>query len=127
MAKVTQYGSPFDSWLLVKATTDGHSMKKDDWGLVQINDPTFIWKETPIKNPEKIDTEIECEEFDLWIDKFNKFTDEFKLLDDRSDAKSYYNLIKAAIDKGYKIEDNFEYWLFDYLGKFLETAVAVPF
>lgn len=50
-AKTVLYGELLTGWYLVRATQDGLYMKKDEWGLVECNDPTFSFMTTPVIDP----------------------------------------------------------------------------
>jgi len=63
-------------YYLSRATRDGLWMEDGDWGLVECNDPTFIFQTTPVKDPQHgmSDEQINAlpkEEFG----KFDEFVD----------------------------------------------------
>lgn len=52
-AKTKNYGEIAPHWWLIQATEEGHTMKPGDFGLVECNDPDFVWPGSivPIKDP----------------------------------------------------------------------------
>jgi len=50
-AAVDIWPIPLEGWLLIRATRTGLSMEEGDWGLVECNDPDFIWSLTPTPEP----------------------------------------------------------------------------
>jgi hypothetical protein len=59
---------------LCRATRDGMWMKAGDWGIVECNDPAFIFQTTPTKDPEAgmSDEQIEALPKEAWV-KFDEF------------------------------------------------------
>jgi hypothetical protein len=123
----------FSEYYLVRATVDGSEMKKDDWGLVQINDPDFIFSTTPWPNPffhltvEEHDnlSEDEGKILDAWFDDVDKFAGE--LVDSTRHVGNkqwrFEALVKlgmAAHKVGYVAEGHrLPEWMFQYLGELL--------
>jgi len=46
------YGQVFGDWQLIRARRDGNEMKVGDWGLVLVNDPSFVWQTSPMISDE---------------------------------------------------------------------------
>lgn len=94
---------------LYRATKDGGRLKSGDYGLVECNDPSFIFNVVPEAEPnEENDSWIE------WAGKANAFEDQ--LLDSTTDFKGVYRLIRGCYENGYKDEDgHVGMWLFNYL------------
>lgn len=121
-AKTVDYGSPLPGWYLVRATVDGWFMKKDQWGLVRQNDPDFCWNPTPIPDPYKgLDEDDDCN-LSRFLDKdFLKGYEEF-WPELQASPKAGYELIVACEKSGYEQKSgSVEYWLFDYLGRYLQN------
>lgn len=75
-AACDEYGQDtfIPGFYLSRATRDGLWMKTGDWGIVESNDPSFIFQTTPIKDPEAGMTDEQIEA--LPKEAFEKF-DEF--------------------------------------------------
>jgi len=41
------YGEVFKDWHLIRARRKGSYMEVGEWGLVKINDPSWVWKSDP--------------------------------------------------------------------------------
>ena len=105
-------------FFLVRATQDGSVMKSGDFGLVEQNDPTFIFSQKPELIPGPRDTFANTEDFFNWLERAKDFKEQ--LANSMSDLKGAYYLIKACYDAGYKDENGcVEYWLFEYLAPFV--------
>lgn len=95
---------------LYKANQDGGRLKSGNYGLVECNDPSFIFSVTPEREPNECEGDSWCK----WVDKVNIFEDQ--LLDSVTDFKGVYRLIRGCYEIGYKDEDGrIGIWLFNYL------------
>jgi len=100
-----EFGEVFPGFWLMRARRDGDSWKKGQWGLVECNDPTYVWYSTP-GSTEK-----------LW-----DYPDEFPQAFD-ADPVSGYRLVKAAMTKGYDPDEGgFMPWLWAYLSEYIQMA-----
>lgn len=115
IVKADSYLTPIPGWSLIRATVDGSLMKAGDWGLVQANDPTYVWGVAPWPEPpEDANQNI----LDQWFDDAENFG---KCLVGEY-PETGYRLIKACIEVGYDIDkQSVHFWLFDYLGKYIST------
>ena len=134
-AETETYLEPFPGWWLVRATKDGMMMAKDQWGLVESNDPSFFWTVTPEKNPmygmdeESIpDSDPIWDSFDSWTEKVYVFMEQFDKSGEHNSVMSSWHLVDAAKKKGFSPEKSgdFYFWLFDYLARYLEGKKAFP-
>lgn len=125
------FGSPLPGYTLMRARRNGNDWLQGEWGLVECNDPTYIWKATPTPNPVFGMTDEEEEAFLQSIpedSKEYKRANAYCAPDDFESAiwnspLHGYRLVSAAIKRGYDPKDyNFARWLFDYLGEWLKTA-----
>jgi hypothetical protein len=109
---------------LMKATKPHPDWQK--WGLVHINDPSFVWEVDPVKDPnfelDPLDVETYEREvvndFDYW-DAVDIFEQSIKC-----SPMSGYHLVKACMDAGYVPEadgDRVTAWLFHRLAVAVET------
>lgn len=119
------FGEPLPGWYLIRARRDGIVMKKGQWGLLQCNNPDFIWDTTPTQDPLFGITDEDEEER-----RFNTLTDEEKeaaikgppqdLLNAlKSDVMTGYELVKACMEMGY------EQKVHGYVASFLNHILAV--
>ena len=117
------FGDPLPGWLLIRARRESE-MKVGQWGLVQCNDPTFVWTTTPAASPifGMSDSEIEAYE------KVNGFCDEWAAVgDDFIDSLVHcgpmdgYRIVDACMQVGYDslVHGDVIVWLFSYLGKWI--------
>lgn len=121
-------------WCLIQATKDGHIMKVGDWGLLQINNPDFVWEVEPISDP-TFDMDDDAEEAALKDPEIKKKSDlYFERLILFQDALfgcaiSGWRLVNAAITTGYDKNElgSFASWLFHQLGCWIETHEATSF
>lgn len=96
------FGEPLRGFWLLRARRDGNDWKKGEWGLVQCNDPTFIWKTTPV----------------VGSDKVFPYTDEFANAFDCPPTVGHA-LVTAAVERGYKLDTPFLSWLYFYLADWI--------
>jgi len=109
-AQTKTYGEVLPHWWLVQATKDGNEMKAGDFGLVQCNDPDYIWPENlaPRKDPafgftdEQFDnmteeTGQEWDDFQEYVEKLGKHFN--------SDPMTGYYLVESAKTAGWKPEE----------------------
>jgi len=111
-AKCKDIAEILPAWWLVQATKDGEVMKKDDYGLVLINGPSYIWAGIPPK-----ETEDENNYFAL-MDFCDEIYDCFN-----SDPLTGHQLVSACLEAGYDPEkDGYHvlYWLMNRIAEKLE-------
>lgn len=118
-AATKTYGEVVPHWSLIQATRDGNYMKENDFGLVNCNDPSFIWSGdvVPLKDPtfeftdEQFDATMSAEDDAL----FDKFIANAEILEAsfKSDPESGYSLIINCMKAGYdrKKHNRFMLWL----------------
>ncbi len=120
-AKVDIWPIPLEGWLLVCATQKGLFMSEGDWGLVQCNDPDYIWVPTPTPEPpEPGDAPLDdpaAMEWDKW---YEEPVEEFATAL-QGDPVAAWSLVQAAIKCGYDTNTRLEPWLFNFLGKWIEA------
>jgi len=140
-AQADGWGEFLSGWFLCRANKDGHEMSVGDWGLVECNDPTFIFRTTPVLDPLSglSDDEINSipmdspisRQNDLFIDTSQKIGSEMAetyssdvLDDDYSWAlfDAYLRLYEAMKLEGYNREKDGSpnAWLCNHIAKFLE-------
>ena len=128
-AKTCFYEIGLRGWSLVRATQDGLEMKTGDWGLVECNDPTYIWSVTPEIN--RVDFNSDGEEIDITEEtwKFGSvYTEKVREFEDGlyGSPRAGYELVKACIEAGYDAERDgcFAHWFFNYLAH--KIAIQIP-
>jgi hypothetical protein len=131
VAEVEYYLSPLPGWSLVRATKDGDLMKKDDWGLVECNDPTFWWSVTPTPDPYDILTSEDVANLpnNIRNDLINRsilWEQNVELFGQSITKHACINDIYRLVESGKKIgydpkSDGFEAWLYDRLGIWIMT------
>ncbi len=122
------FGEPLPGFFLARARRDGNDWKKGDWGLIQCNDPTFYWTQTPTSNPTFGMNDTELDKFmsyDLTDDQkariyHSNISDEFYNAF-YCDPQTGHDLVEAAKQVGYESR-SFIPWLFDYLGYWIEKT-----
>jgi hypothetical protein len=134
-AQVDSWGEILPGWSLVRATRDGNYMKKGDWGLVEVNDPAFIFSTTPIKDLTYGLTDDEIDRMDInEIDKFHNVcalieTEMVKSLSDRWPINDYagrgiHMAIWSRLDRAIEKNTDKEYdkfcWLVHHMAQFIE-------
>lgn len=128
------YGEVIPGWILMRARRDGIRWRKDDWGLVCSNDPTFTWTSTPTPCPLFCmpDEEDQMAWFDAQpegspdVERALAYTpDDFKKAF-MMDPGLGYDLVVAAMTCGYDPNDggDFHAWFFDHIGEHLKTATG---
>lgn len=83
IARTNSWGEVLPGFALIRATADGSIMERGDWGLVQMNDPSFYWPSTPRPDPfynftdEQINalTPEQEKEMDFWHEEVEEFID----------------------------------------------------
>jgi hypothetical protein len=136
LGKCDNYGEIFPGWWLVRATVDSSiRLEADDWGLVQCNDPTFIFEQTPIKNPcyGLLDNELDDPDLDEPHKNFLKVAhsiaaDMHESLDYSRDfptlpLSAYGKLYVSCVEAGYKRKEHGSllYWLCHYIATYLDN------
>lgn len=150
-AKTDLYLGPNDEsvlpgWYLTKATKDGNFVKKDDWCLVQCNNPDYWWQITPIEDPDFGLTDEEMYKLDkhTYEDRYGAFDKAVENLEEALNGttanmqsidkdsrhclprfESAGLLWEAARKVGYDPEVHgyrFAFWLCHHIATFLKTA-----
>jgi len=117
---------------LVKATKDGYSMKAGDWGLVEVNDPDFIFSVTPWPSPWVDCTENELDSLSgedskediRWTHAADKFIQEVY---DSGCFRTTAELVFLCQKNGYvehttkPLTETIQHWLFHHLGVYMMT------
>lgn len=129
------FGEPIPGFILARARRQGNDWNIGDWGLIECNDPSIYFSNTPTPNPCWGMTDDEEEAWSESVDKtspeyirWRTWPGAFSERFEDCGPNLGYRLIKAAIQKGYDPDNDgfFGYWFFDYLGEYLKTAVADP-
>ena len=99
-------------------------MKKGDWGLVECNDPTFVWTGTPLIDPTMGVDENDINnpawaspELDLFTATVHDF-DEALISSPEVGWRLYNSCVKAGYDQ--EKHGRLSWWLFDHLGRWLK-------
>jgi hypothetical protein len=123
---VDDYKDLLPGWALFRATRDGAAMKAGQWGLVQCNDPDFVWDDAPIPDPchglsdDEYENELknkEVSELDReFIDRAQRF--DRKLVESTAAVDSVWRLVESGRKMGYDPDTGgtFAYWLFHRMG-----------
>jgi hypothetical protein len=122
VAETIDIGEVLPHWYLVQATKKSDLMDPGDYGLIWMNDASYVWAVKPELDPaweadheERDTTPEENAAFQLWFDKVTEFED---CLD--GPPLVGYKLVKACYDAGYTASDGrLAVWLFDRLAEFL--------
>jgi hypothetical protein len=121
LVKPLVWRNVLDGWSLIQATVDGSYMKAGQWGLVEINDPTFVWDFRPIPDPTAGMSEDEEEEFyetqTEAVERLIAHEREFRdvLL---CSPVTGWSLINACISSGFSPREHglVDHWLLNHLG-----------
>lgn len=130
------FGQPLPGYTLMRARRDGNEWMKGEWALIECNDPTFRWKTTPTPNPAY---GMDALEEAAFLERLEPGSEEYARVEMWFPPDAFvegittgtvvdsYKLVKAAIEKGYDIEEdgNFYSWFFDYLGEWIKNAEMV--
>lgn len=100
-----------------------------NWGLIEGNDPTFVWDVTPEVDPEYgwTDEQVNARTDDAWDVWFDKAT-EFEKSIMNCGPRSGYDLWKAALEEGYDPEKDgyrISLWLFHKMGEMIRDYEPV--
>ena len=124
-AATVNYGEVVPDWHLVRATKDGNFMKKDDWGLVLIDDPSFWWSETPIKDVSFGMTGAQLDDLNEEEDKlFNDFWNIEEKIAKKlvGDIMSGHCLVQSCYEAGYQRKEGFIIgWLIHKMALLIEA------
>lgn len=128
LAEALHYGEVLPDWYLERATKDGVYFKAGWWGLVWMNEPSFVFTVTPEVTPRECENEDDPDYEALndalsdWLDKFEssvvclreQMHDSLPFLD-------YYRLVQAGINKGYDPENHgsFQLWLVNHVAQYI--------
>jgi hypothetical protein len=134
-AKSISYGTALEGFVLQRATEDAwDEWKKDQFGLVECNDPTFVFRVAPMREPYGglSDDEVDAVPLDSPLhaqqDAFYKVGRQFREdLCASLNPDGIHRLIESGRKQGYDRDQHgsFEFWLSDFLAKFLETHVPI--
>lgn len=129
------YGELMPGWFLMKAQKDGVRWKAGEWALIRASDPVATWTSTPTPNP-AFGLDEAAEDALYEQHKGTPIGDrivEVQLPADFASAFSSfhpnlgYRLVAGAMERGYDRATcgSVDWWLYDYIGEWLETAVAI--
>lgn len=132
-AKTHSWGWVLPGYALVRATCDGTFMRTGQWGLVECNDPTFIWSVTPVPDlfyqftDQEVDN-LADREYDRhidWLTQLDKF--DWELGSTSSSAYKYHPSLLSSWQLVEVVRTTFNCKahevtevLFHYLGRVLE-------
>lgn len=104
------FGEVLPGWFLIRARRQGSMMEVGDWGMVQCNDPTFVWSSTP---------KMTKEEFDGFVYLPEDFEESLYMY-----VTNGYDLLISAIKVGYNREEHgrFSQWLFWHLSEYIRNT-----
>ena len=128
-AKTYSFGEVLPGWSLVRATRDGLWMKADDWGLVRMNDPDFVWSTVLVPAPhEANDAHLDVLMKDPTVKaQDDDFMAAYLNFDEAMRKGCYpttgWELVHACRESGYDKERsgaNVLMWLADHIGRFLD-------
>jgi hypothetical protein len=124
VAEVDEIGEFLPGFFLVRSSNNlVEGFEKGKFGIVIQNGPSFIFSEFPKKDP---DPDNACDDetgWQDWTESLNRFKDE---IEGYGSFNEIYDLVAACIDCGYITTSGSVYfWLFDHLGKFLETKSII--
>ncbi len=123
-------------WYLMRATKDAwdkepKEWRKDEWGLIKMNDPAFVWTKTPAVDPlfDVPDDKLDNHSFDT--PEYKAFNDAVCDLEDamQVDPMTGYNLITAAKTDGYDPDVHgyrFSSWLVHRMGLIVRDGTLKP-
>jgi hypothetical protein len=152
LCEAKSYGEVIPGWLLMTSSKGDKNWPLGYWGLVQSNDPTFVWEHRPLFDPhELIESElkrrgIKQPEIDKRMEKIEASTQdrhplwrEFDNFHHKAETFSSaicswcppnvgFELISACIKAGYnpKEDGDVAFWLFSYMGYYLATKQPKP-
>lgn len=107
------FGSPLEGFILARSRRGGSdsSWPEGYWGLIEMNDPTFVWDGTPALDT---DGEIDFPTQDF-IDSLV------------CNPESGHRLVEAAIKSGWSQEKGaLSLWLWEHIYRYLLTAQPEP-
>jgi len=131
-------GLVLPGWYLMRSRKDDPRWPVGHWGLVQSNDPTFVWETTPTPDPLHF---VPDDQWEAWLEQNPKGTPAYERTmgehpDDFDkalvcDPALGWELVNASIPFGYDPETSgyFGQWLFSWIGirmrdGFLEEPAA---
>lgn len=132
LAKTMLWKNVLPGWHLVRATQEGSYMQEGDWGLVICNNPSFVFRTRPIKDPfagmtneeiNNINRDKFSSELSLFESKVNAFAQElFESQDPIYASNNYIRLYEAMKKAGYDMEihGRAETWLACKIADFLD-------
>lgn len=101
------------SWALMYARRNGDIMKRGEWGLVTMNNPSVVWKVPPEREPDN--------DHYGFLDRLTQFEEELRLTP--RDGHSLYtelSLVRTIHDLGLD-QCSFAWWLFAYMRHIIDT------
>jgi len=125
---IDSYKNLLPGWALFQAAKDGCDMEKGEWGLVQCNNPDFIWSVDPIPNPyyelsaaeEKKASENPAnkKQYKLFTDRVNEFAESLNT----PYPVVAWRLVDSAKKMGFDPNANglLRFWLFHRLGMWVK-------
>ena len=127
LAEAVKLGEILHGIYLVQATKDGRHMKAGDYGLVEMNDPFFIWSYPPSRDPLDglTDAQINALTMDSpetlascdWLTIAGGFHDQFEI-----EPRLAWRLVEKMRREGYKpeVDETPAHWLFNRMGHLLQ-------
>ena len=133
LADCRDLGEPLPGWSLVQAQREGRHMMSGEYGLVEGNDPSFIFGVSPTPDPlEGLSDEVidACDPQTLaqgmaWVRKARTFGRE--VLSSADDLRALWRLTASMEEAGYTFEnapESPETWLFHRLGLHLSELAS---
>ena len=99
------FGDPLQGVTLARARRDCEDWKQREWGLIWVNDPSFIWTSTPVYEEDRLSVP---EDFREALVNY---------------AEIGWQLGNACVSAGWDPnEASLSAWLFNHLAKFIEKA-----
>lgn len=116
-------------WTLVRARRQGNIMEVGHWGLIEMNDPTFIWTGKPRRDPTRgMD---EAQEAAYWeavtqeqLDELSAHESDVREVFSEISPMTGWKLVDACLRAGYKPDRDgaVELWLEDRLARHIEAT-----
>lgn len=124
-AATITYGEIVPGFWLVRATQQGNTMVLGDWGLVESNDPHFVWQGDIVPDPTEGLSDEDLETMTPEQEQAEKlFYDNFEAIRFMDlPVSAGWRLVQAGIQAGYqpeKIAGDFPYWLYCRMAKLVQ-------
>lgn len=121
-ASTIRLATPIPGYALLYATQKGDMMKPGDYGLVESNDPTYVFSK-PTPDPV---TDHDDDNDPGWDEFFNTWVPNVEIFEEclKGPPEAGYRLTEACKKAGYDIQNDgrLAFWLFDHLGKCIEQV-----